>query len=247
MIDNEVQRLQRAIEELVPYTVDLRPLDRLVKEAMALRFDDYTPVTARALERAMTEAKETIGTIDVDQQRVDASYAALTHALGQLIFSNEPLLHAMIATATTTLSTVNDETKRDTLQRAIDEGAFTLQDASRTKALIEERIRALEHALKETEAPEALQWIGLIEQMERAAAYEGNVYPESLDAPFRQAILQAKRALQASEQSVIDEAERTLREATDALERHMKEKEDEEKREQQIRDVERALERLYSF
>ena len=247
MIDNEVQRLQRAIEELVPYTVDLRPLDRLVKEAMALRFDDYTPVTARALERAMTEAKETLGTIDVDQQRVDASYAALTHALGQLIFSNEPLLHAMIATATTTLSTVNDETKRDMLQRAIDEGAFTLQDASRTKALIEERIRALEHALKETEAPEALQWTGLIEQMERAAAYEGNVYPESFDVPFRQAILQAKRALQASEQSVIDEAERALREATDALERHMKEKEDDEKREQQIRDVERALERLHSF
>src|SRR5699024_5613313 len=119
-----------------------------------------------------------------------------------------------------------DETKRDTLQRAIDEGAFTLQDASRTKALIEERIRALEHALKETEAPEALQWTGLIEQMERAAAYEGNVYPESFDVPFRQAILQAKRALQASEQSVIDEAERALREATDALERHMKEKED---------------------
>lgn len=247
MIDSEVQRLQRAIEELVPYTVDLRPLDRLVKEAMALRFDDYTPVTARALERAMTEAKETLGTIDVDQQRVDASYAALTHALGQLIFSNEPLLHAMIATATTTLSTVNDETKRDALQRAIDEGTFTLQDASRTKALIEERIRALEHALKETEAPEALQWTGLIEQMERAAAYEGNVYPESLDVPFRQAILQAKRALQASEQSVIDEAERALREATDALERHMKEKEDDEKREQQIRDVERALERLHSF
>ncbi|MUV07248.1 hypothetical protein GOP80_08640 [Planococcaceae bacterium Storch 2/2-2] len=247
MIDSEVQRLQRAIEALVPYTVDLRPLDRLVKEAMALRFDDYTPVTARALERAMTEAKETLGTIDVDQQRVDASYAALTHALGQLIFSNEPLLHAMIATATTTLSTVNDETKRDMLQRAIDEGAFTLQDASRTKALIEERIHALEHALKETEAPEALQWTGLIEQMERAAAYEGNVYPESLDVPFRQAILQAKRALQASEQSVIDEAERALREATDALERHMKEKEDDEKREQQIRDVERALERLHSF
>ena len=246
-IDAEVSELQTAIEQLVLYTVDSRPLDRLVKEATALRLDDYTPATARALERAIADAKETLRMIDVDQQRVDASYAMLTNALGQLIFSNEPLLRAMLATATTTLSTVKDKAKRGALQTAIDQGTLILRDVDRTKASIDERIRAIEYALKEAEEREALRWTGLIEQMERAAAYEQHVYPDALDAPFRQAILQAKRALAATEQSVIGEAERVLREATDGLERYRKEKEDEEKRERQIRDVERALERFHSF